>query len=266
MAARAAQRTWHRPPSAAAAAAPLRRLPVVIISIVATLDGPGTPEAHNSSKQPSVPAAAGAPATAVPRPPPDPGRPRQPRRPLRPGLPVHQRGAAGLAAGDRRGRHRGGRDGGQRARHALPGQAGRALGHGVRDRRAGVGRRRAVAGARPVAGLPAARDEARRRRRRPDHRHPRPPPPRPRNPQEAAISSTRQRLAQGLEPRRTPSLHFVRGCHSDLQQYVGSSRARVVCFNLGYLPGQDKQLITQVGGTPAPRAGSQGPRTRARRS
>lgn len=35
------------------------------------------------------------------------------------------------------------------------------------------------------------------------------------------------------------------GCHSRLQEFVGSNIARVVCFNLGYMPRGDKAVITK---------------------
>eukprot|EP00878_Enallax_costatus_P043655 GHUV01051697.1.p1 GENE.GHUV01051697.1~~GHUV01051697.1.p1 ORF type:complete len:137 (+),score=48.76 GHUV01051697.1:34-411(+) len=46
-----------------------------------------------------------------------------------------------------------------------------------------------------------------------------------------------------------PELHLQQGCHSQMQQLVGSNVAKLVAFNLGYLPGGDKRIITQAGST-----------------
>jgi hypothetical protein len=75
-------------------------------------------------------------------------------------------------------------------------------------------------------------------------------PARPR-PQEQALASTRERLEASLPPGATPELHLVRACHSGLQELVGSCAARVVVFNLGYLPSGDKGLTTKAGTTVA---------------
>lgn len=48
-----------------------------------------------------------------------------------------------------------------------------------------------------------------------------------------------------------PNVQYITGCHSNLQQYAGSSRAKLVCFNLGYLPAGDKQLVTEASTTAA---------------
>ncbi|KAG2445584.1 hypothetical protein HXX76_000196 [Chlamydomonas incerta] len=63
--------------------------------------------------------------------------------------------------------------------------------------------------------------------------------------QEAATASTRERLESHLAAEARPRLSLHTACHSRLQELAGSGRARVVAFNLGYLPGaEDKRVIT----------------------
>ncbi|GBF94396.1 rRNA methylase [Raphidocelis subcapitata] len=64
--------------------------------------------------------------------------------------------------------------------------------------------------------------------------------------QDAALASTRARLEAELPLGSAPELHLVRACHSRLQEVVGSVAARVVAFNLGYLPSGDKSLVTRA--------------------
>lgn len=63
--------------------------------------------------------------------------------------------------------------------------------------------------------------------------------------QEAALDSTRRRLDASLPAAARPDLRLVLACHSRLQELVGSCAARVVAFNLGFLPSGDKTLITK---------------------
>lgn len=67
--------------------------------------------------------------------------------------------------------------------------------------------------------------------------------------QDSAVESTRHTLHTHLAPEASPQLHLIQGCHSQLQQLVGSNVAKLVAFNLGYLPGGDKKIITQAGST-----------------
>lgn len=88
--------------------------------------------------------------------------------------------------------------------------------------------------------------------------------------QDAALAATRARLEaelpgfaaeSGSDARSTgdssgtdsssgsgssgaPEVRLVRACHSRLQEVVGSVQARVVAFNLGYLPSGDKAVTT----------------------
>lgn len=69
--------------------------------------------------------------------------------------------------------------------------------------------------------------------------------------QASAIDSTRALLASSLPSPACPSLHLHQSCHSQLQALVGSNTAALVAFNLGYLPGGDKGLITTTDSTTA---------------
>jgi hypothetical protein len=103
--------------------------------------------------------------------------------------------------------------------------------------------------------------------RRPQHPDPPTTPTTTPLPQEAALSSTRARLEAQLPPGAAPELHLVRACHSRLQEVAGSCQARVVAFNLGYLPSGDKAVITKAETTlaalEAALEASEGPRARA---
>eukprot|EP00884_Botryococcus_braunii_P007729 jgi/Botrbrau1/16958/Bobra.49_2s0021.1 len=65
--------------------------------------------------------------------------------------------------------------------------------------------------------------------------------------QEDAVRSTRSVLEDSDEGQRglLPSLSFVVGCHSRLEEHV--QEATLVCFNLGYLPGWGRKgLVTRA--------------------
>ncbi|KXZ52894.1 hypothetical protein GPECTOR_8g274 [Gonium pectorale] len=70
--------------------------------------------------------------------------------------------------------------------------------------------------------------------------------------QEAALAATRERVGSGLPPGAAPRLALHATCHSRLQELAGSAVARVVAFNLGYLPGAgDKRIVTAASTTVA---------------
>mmetsp|Transcript_5629 Transcript_5629/g.20488 ORF Transcript_5629/g.20488 Transcript_5629/m.20488 type:complete len:252 (+) Transcript_5629:32-787(+) len=67
--------------------------------------------------------------------------------------------------------------------------------------------------------------------------------------QDQAVANTRKRLEAALTTEQMERISLFQGCHSDLEAYlpaeVCKSRAvRMFCFNLGYLPGGDKSVIT----------------------
>lgn len=62
--------------------------------------------------------------------------------------------------------------------------------------------------------------------------------------QESAIQATRQTVQSKLSESERGRIEYVQKCHSQMQEEVGSHKARVICFNLGYLPRGDKTVIT----------------------
>lgn len=65
--------------------------------------------------------------------------------------------------------------------------------------------------------------------------------------QAPALEATRHALDAGLPLGAAPSLHLLHESHAALGQHVAPGSARLVAFNLGFLPGGDKELVTQVG-------------------
>ena len=68
--------------------------------------------------------------------------------------------------------------------------------------------------------------------------------------QEAAIASTRRRLMDA--GMAESSFELVHGGHEEMDRRLPSElrgRIKVIMFNLGYLPGSDKSLITRTGTT-----------------
>ncbi|KAK3286415.1 hypothetical protein CYMTET_6031 [Cymbomonas tetramitiformis] len=63
--------------------------------------------------------------------------------------------------------------------------------------------------------------------------------------QSEAIASTQSALETALTPAQMQRVELIHGCHSAISDYVGPLEARLICFNLGYLPGGDHSLITQ---------------------
>ncbi|GJP51764.1 hypothetical protein CLOM_g10907 [Closterium sp. NIES-68] len=58
--------------------------------------------------------------------------------------------------------------------------------------------------------------------------------------QEEAVRRTNQRLAAGLSEQQMARVHTICGCHSTLLHHVAPDSARLVAFNLGYLPHADR--------------------------
>lgn len=69
--------------------------------------------------------------------------------------------------------------------------------------------------------------------------------------QQAAIDATRARLADSIAAPDLPALHLHLQSHAELGQHVADGSAALVVFNLGFLPGSDKQTTTQPGSTQA---------------
>ena len=84
--------------------------------------------------------------------------------------------------------------------------------------------------------------------------------------QEAAVSNTRQRLVRefgvgvvaaaaaalevtATEVQEVDRTHVVLGCHSRIAELVPLNRARLVVYNLGYLPAGGNKALTTTAGT-----------------
>ncbi|KAL7593661.1 hypothetical protein Lser_V15G34080 [Lactuca serriola] len=64
--------------------------------------------------------------------------------------------------------------------------------------------------------------------------------------QETAIKNTMSLLDRSLHPNEKEMVQLYATCHSEMEQVVPrSATVRVVAFNLGYLPGGDKTMITK---------------------
>eukprot|EP00271_Cylindrocystis_brebissonii_P020267 TRINITY_DN6643_c0_g1_i1.p1 TRINITY_DN6643_c0_g1~~TRINITY_DN6643_c0_g1_i1.p1 ORF type:complete len:287 (-),score=11.68 TRINITY_DN6643_c0_g1_i1:442-1302(-) len=63
--------------------------------------------------------------------------------------------------------------------------------------------------------------------------------------QDQAVESTRALLSQSLTPDELTAVDIIRLCHSQLGECVPESSASLVVFNLGYLPGGEKEMVTK---------------------
>eukprot|EP00890_Picochlorum_soloecismus_P004779 jgi/Picsp_1/5301/NSC_02662-R1_rrna methylase len=65
--------------------------------------------------------------------------------------------------------------------------------------------------------------------------------------QESAVNATQEAIEKALPNEECrPDISYVVGCHANLQSYLGSNCAKLICFNLGYLPGGDKSITTTI--------------------
>mmetsp|Transcript_17095 Transcript_17095/g.47702 ORF Transcript_17095/g.47702 Transcript_17095/m.47702 type:complete len:356 (+) Transcript_17095:145-1212(+) len=62
--------------------------------------------------------------------------------------------------------------------------------------------------------------------------------------QEPAIASTTRRLESTMAAEERPRMHLVHGCHSQMLSHVPAGSAKLVCFNLGWLPTADRAITT----------------------
>eukprot|EP00850_Spirogloea_muscicola_P006240 SM000029S10535 [mRNA] locus=s29:633725:635343:- [translate_table: standard] len=67
--------------------------------------------------------------------------------------------------------------------------------------------------------------------------------------QQAALDSTRHLLGRSLRSAEMERVTLVHSCHSKLVDFVPPASASLVAFNLGYLPGGNKEVITRNGTT-----------------
>lgn len=64
--------------------------------------------------------------------------------------------------------------------------------------------------------------------------------------QEAAIAATRARLHAALDPNSFTRVHLYQQSHHHFPEEISAESIRLIVYNLGYLPGGDKSLTTQV--------------------
>ena len=67
--------------------------------------------------------------------------------------------------------------------------------------------------------------------------------------QATAIAATRARLLSQLPEPLYRRVHFLEGCHANLPGTLLPGSVKLIVYNLGYLPGGDKNLITKPGTT-----------------
>jgi hypothetical protein len=64
--------------------------------------------------------------------------------------------------------------------------------------------------------------------------------------QPQAIQNSRKRLQEALDPTHFKAVSFHELCHSQIDEVVAPASARLIVFNLGYLPGHDKSMTTRT--------------------
>lgn len=74
--------------------------------------------------------------------------------------------------------------------------------------------------------------------------------------QEQAVEATRDNIEKTIDQNELPSVEYIVGSHEHVTEYLGSNVARLICFNLGYLPGGDKSVVTETDSTLAAIEGS----------
>jgi hypothetical protein len=67
--------------------------------------------------------------------------------------------------------------------------------------------------------------------------------------QATAIETTRHYLLTHLSPQQFNRIEFVLGCHSQFPPSLHPGTVKLIVYNLGYLPGSQKQLTTTVATT-----------------
>jgi tRNA1(Val) A37 N6-methylase TrmN6 len=64
--------------------------------------------------------------------------------------------------------------------------------------------------------------------------------------QEEALVNTKRRLEAELDADVFQRVTFVRQCHSQFPEVIPNESVKLVVYNLGYLPGSDKETKTQL--------------------
>lgn len=63
--------------------------------------------------------------------------------------------------------------------------------------------------------------------------------------QKVAINATKERLASALDTEAMQKVRLYELCHSKIAEIVPKESVKLIVYNLGYLPGQDKSLTTK---------------------
>ena len=64
--------------------------------------------------------------------------------------------------------------------------------------------------------------------------------------QPEAIAKSRQSIEEAFSKEVCARIKFVEGCHSKFPSEIQSGSVKLIVYNLGYLPGGDKALTTQL--------------------
>jgi len=64
--------------------------------------------------------------------------------------------------------------------------------------------------------------------------------------QQRAVQATKKRLAAFLTPQDAEAVAVLHQCHSYFPAHLHPSTVKLIVYNLGYLPGGDKQVTTQA--------------------
>ena len=62
--------------------------------------------------------------------------------------------------------------------------------------------------------------------------------------QEAAIKNTRERINGNIPEPLQKNVDYYRQCHSTFPAHIAANSAALIVYNLGYLPGGNKELTT----------------------
>lgn len=74
--------------------------------------------------------------------------------------------------------------------------------------------------------------------------------------QQQAVEATQENVEKEIAPDAMPAVEYITGSHEHVTEYLGSNVAKLICFNLGYLPGGDKTVVTTIDSTLAAIEGS----------
>ncbi len=67
--------------------------------------------------------------------------------------------------------------------------------------------------------------------------------------QSTAVAKTKKRLKEALLPKQMDNISFYTQCHTSFPPTIKEESLSLVVYNLGYLPGGNKDVITETGTT-----------------